>query len=416
MDDLKRRLARLGLTTGRNYTPKPRVPKADIEELVEGQVIETGAGPCFVIERRCPVDTRHGAHTLGEWLSLGASTLARLGDSRKPGGVQPDQYLFLDTETTGLGGGAFAFQVGIGFFSGQEMLIRQYFLRDPAEEPAMLSLLHELLQSKEALVTFNGRTFDVPLLAGRFLLSRQKSNISTLPNLDLLGPSRRLWRRRLESCSLGSLETGVLSVHRTQSDVPGSLIPYLYRQYLETHDARDMVRVLYHNEIDLLSMVTLGVKLAQTFDRPENTPLPVDDRLSLARWYQGQGMHDEAESAYRIAAGEAPDADRRYDALTGLAYLLKRSGRREEALTCWIDIADLRFDTLGHVELAKHYEWHQVDLEHALVWTETAITLAYSWRPGYRRTQALEELNHRQKRLIRKLSGASGDDSSPPED
>ncbi len=416
MDDLKRRLARLGLTTGRSYTPKPRAKRADIEELVEGQVIETGSGACFVIERRFPLETRHGIHTLGEWLSLDLSILARLADSNDLSEIQPDQYVFLDTETTGLGGGALAFQVGVGIVTGQEMLIKQYFLRDPAEEPAMLVLLHELLQSKKVLVTFNGRTFDIPLLAGRFLLSRQRSNISALPNLDLLGPARRLWRRRLASCALGSLESDVLGVKRTQSDVPGSLIPYLYRQYLETRSAHDMVRVLYHNEIDLLSMVTLGVKLAQTFGGPEKASLPADDRLSLACWYQRGGMHAEAESAYRLAADEAPDIELRYDALIGLAYLLKRSGRREEALPCWIDIADLKFDTLGHVELAKHYEWHQADLENALEWTETAITLANSWRPGYRRTQALNELHHRQQRLIRKLSGGSDRDVDSPED
>ena len=273
----------------------------------------------------------------------------------------------------------------------------------------MLSLLGDILAADTSLVTFNGRTFDVPLLAGRYILARKRSLIGSLPNLDLLHPSRRLWRRRLASCALSALEGDVLGVHRTHADVPGSLIPYLYRQYLQTRDAHDMVRVLYHNEIDLLSMVTLAVRLCQAYDRPEADERPIDDQLSLARWYYDQGQVAESEAAYRAAAAQAPDAESRYDALVGLAYLLKRADRRDEALALWADLADLKFDTLGHEELAKHYEWQTHDLPLALTWTEQAVALAESWRPGLRRTEALRALTQRRERLLRKLSNQPGE-------
>ena len=203
----------------------------------------------------------------------------------------------------------------------------------------------------------------------------------------------------------------MLGLGRTQEDVPGALIPTLYRQYLQTHNARDMVRVLYHNEQDLLSMVSLGVQIARAFGQPGAPEVPVDDRLSLARWYAHQQMHDEAEAAYRLAADEAPDADTRYDALAGLAYLLKRAERRHEALPLWEDLADLKHDTVGHEELAKHYEWNANDLETALAWTDAALKLAESWRPGLRRTEAVRAFNHRRERLIRKLNGTNNQNS-----
>lgn len=411
MDDLRRRLRRMGVTTGRDFQPKPRAAAGpDIDELTDGEVLQTEAGDCFLIEKAYPLDTVHGPHPLAAWHGLTPTSLARLTANDTFSGVPLDRYLFLDTETTGLGGGALAFEVGVGFFTDDAFVIRQYFLRDPAEEPAMLHLLAELAGPDRALVTFNGQTFDIPLLAGRYVMNRQRSLFGALPNLDLLHPARRLWRRRLPSCSLGALEVDVLGLGRTHEDVPGALIPTLYRQYLQTRSAREMVRVLYHNEQDLLSMVALGVEIARAFDQPEAPALPVDDRLSLARWYAHQQMHDEAEAAYRLAADEAPDAEARYDALAGLAYLLKRADRRQEALPLWEDLADLKHDTLGHEELAKHYEWQTSDLEEALTWTEAALELARSWRPGLRRTETEQAFNHRRERLLRKLNGTNDPD------
>ncbi len=408
MDDLRRRLRRLGVTTGRDFTPRPAERGPDIDALVEGEDVEAGGAMCFRVVRRHPADTQHGAHPLGRWLDLDPGLLARLGDDGGLARRDPRRFVFLDTETTGLGGGAFAFLVGAGWFTDDgDFEIQQYFLRDPVHEPALLALLDERLPADAALVTFNGRSFDVPLLASRYVLARTRSHVDALPNLDLLHPARRLWRRRLASCALGALEVDVLGVERTHADVPGSLIPHLYGQYLRTHNARDMVRVLYHNEVDLLSMVSLAVTLGHAFEQPRAPGLPVADRLSLARWYASRGLWMEAEAAYRAAAEEASVAGVRADALTGLALLLKRQDRRAEALPYWEYLADLKLDVRGHEEIAKYYEWHAVDLARALEWTEAGIALAESWRPGWRRTEALREFNHRRDRLLRKLAGDS---------
>lgn len=407
MDDLRERLRRLGVTSGRSFTPRPRGGRGgEIDELVEGEQLSGADGACFRVVHRHAAATPHGQRPLGEWLQQRAEVLASLGDEAALAAAPLDRFIFLDTETTGLGGGAFAFLVGVGFFTAAgEFEIRQYFLRDPAGEGVLLQALAEDLAGEPALVTFNGRTFDVPLLASRYVMARLRSQVAMLPNLDLLHPARRLWRRRLPSCALSALEVDVLGVHRTEEDVPGALIPTMYRQYLQTRDARDMVRVLYHNEIDLLSMVTLGVTLHHAFSADDTAGLPIDDQISLARWYASRGLLAQAEAAYRRAADAAPDAERRYEALTGLALLLKRADRRAEAVPLWADVADLKLDVLGHEELAKYYEWHATDLAQALAWTEAGLRLAESWRPGYRRTRAVAELSHRRARLLRKLSG-----------
>ncbi len=415
MNDWRQRLRRLGIVTGRDFRPHPPHQRGpDIEALVEGETIQTPAGACFRTRRTFDAHTPHGALPLASWLAVKADTLAHLGGDEALAHLEQQHYLFLDVETTGLGGASLAFLVGIGFFNGAGQLeIHQYFLRDPAEEAAMLTLLREALHSVAALVTFNGRTFDVPLLASRYVLARQSTHLVDLPNLDLLPPARRLWRRRLLSCALSSLEHHVLSVRRTAADVPGYLIPTLYQRYLQTRDAREMVRVLYHNQMDLLSMVALGAALGRAFEHPTLPSLPFDDRLSLARWYERQGMWDRAEVAYHMAADEALNAEQRHEALANLAYLFKRQGRHEETLRLWAELAELRLDTLGHEEIAKYHEWHSGDLEQALLWTERGIRLAESWWPGWRRTAALNALSHRRQRLLRKLAGQAGNAGDP---
>jgi tetratricopeptide (TPR) repeat protein len=327
------------------------------------------------------------------------------------------RFVFLDTETTGLGGvGALPFMVGLGFFNASDDFeVHQLFLRSPAEEPAMLDFIHDMLWPDGGLVTFNGRSFDVPLLLNRHILARKSTHLGSLPNLDLLPPARRLWKRRLPSCALGALEKDVLGIPRTTEDIPGWLIPTLYQQYLQTGNAREMLRVFYHNEQDILSMVVLGARLAQTFGEPDIADLPADDRLSVARWYENQGMPAECETAYRIALDEISDIDQRQEALARLAWLLKRAERRPEAVPLWEHLADLKQDATGHEELAKHYEWHEVDLQQALQWTEKGIGLAETWRPGLVRTETLQALNHRHERLTRKIANKKNDGSVKPE-
>lgn len=398
----------MGVTPGREFQPKPRsADRARIEDLLDGTIRQTESGSFYEVLHTHPPETRRGPLTLDAWQTQDRAALASIGDLDPARLPDPERFIFLDTETTGLGGaGAIPFLVGVGTFNeAGHFTVRQFFLRDPAEEEALLVFLHDFVAPDSALVTFNGRQFDVPLLAGRYILARRATHIRELPNLDLLLPARRLWRRRLSSCALGSLEFGILDVHRSQADVPSYLIPAFYQQYLATGDAREMARVFYHNEQDILSMVSLAAILARAFSQPAEPDLPVDDRISLARWYDSRGMIAECEAAYRLAVDEALDESTRRDALEGYAMLLKRLQRRAEAVSLWEFLADLKMDILGHEELAKYYEWHTGDPAQALRWAEAGIALAESWQPGLSQVQALASLKHRRERLIRKLAG-----------
>ncbi len=376
-----------------------------IEALLPGYSVATESGAAYVIPTQHPPDHVHGSRALTDWLGQDLAGAAAFSRESRFGALDPRRCLFLDTETTGLsaGAGTLVFLVGIGLFTDQGFEVRQFFLRDPHEEPAMLDAILALLSQHDAIVTFNGRSFDVPLLASRYTLNRQRVRLDNWPNLDLLHPARRLWKRRLPSCRLSALETAILGVRRTGEDVPGWLIPQMYHDYIRSGDARPMAGVIYHNLIDVLSMVTLAVHLCETFAQPERAELPCDDLISLARWYDSLGKSDQAESAYAGALAAAQHPIDRAAILDDLAGLLKRSERWDEAAACWEGLAALRpAGVEARIELAKYHEWHTHDLDQARGWTEEALRLAGGIVSPMQREATLVDLQHRLERLTRK--------------
>jgi len=420
-EDLRRRLRELGVVRGaRELTTPPlsspsggeRTPRrrVAIEDLLPGRFYTTSHGRCFVVEVTYPHDHHHGDLPLSAFLNLPTGVAAQVAQDGALADVNLRRGCFLDTETTGLSGGTgtMAFVVGLGYFDEVGFRLRQYFLRDPGDEPAMVEALAEILPEFEALVSFNGRAFDVPILENRFILARISPPTAGVPHLDLLHPARRLWRYHLPSCGLTTLEREVLGVRREQDDVPSGIIPYLYRDYLRTGDAREMKRVLYHNAVDILSLVTLASRLCRTFADPWANALSGAEFYALGRWYEAEGCLIEAERAYRAAIRAGLAADLRSKALRDLGYLLKRADRRAEALACWQQLAlETRGDVLAHVELAKYFEWHVGNLSLAAGWTRAALALVENWPSGTRRDIALAELRHRLARLERRLGRCS---------
>ncbi len=418
------KLRRLGIQKGtRKLKPASKPPRelpppaqmADEQEPISltemipaGRVAPSAEDGCFVVDRVYPMSHMHGDLPLESLLGLSAEAAAIFCQDPRLADIDLTKLLFLDTETTGLAGaGTLAFMVGVGYFepsaTGQVFVVRQYFLRDHADEPAMLDMLDALLDGKDALVTFNGRSFDVPLLDTRYLMNRMPGRITTLPHIDLLPPARRLYRMRLGSCALGALEGSLLGVHRTHQDVEGWLIPMLYKQYLQTDNARELGRVFYHNQLDMLSMVTLMAKILRQFSAPSGDD-PALDVLSLGKWEADLGLADLAEVHLRLAAeGDLP-LDAFHIALGRLGVLLKRAERHDEALPFWQQWAATTFeDVTPHVELAKHFEWRQHRLDEALAWTERALALVGSWTHLGRVRTVRPELEHRRARLLRKM-------------
>lgn len=429
-EDLETRLRHLGVVKGTrnlkstretadfsppNVAPPPAVELSHtkLESLMPGgQVVETAEGGCFVVDKVFPLTHRHGMDRFE--IARGVSLQTAVSYCQEPRfhTIQLQDCAFLDTETTGLAGaGTFAFMVGVAFFergaSGDVLVARQYFLRDQGDEPAMLLLLDELLQQKAGVVTFNGRSFDLPLLDKRYLLNRSRSDIFSLPHLDLLPPSRRLWRTRIGSCALRQLEEKLLLVQRTEEDVPGFAIPGLYVNYLQTDDAREMGRVFYHNQVDILSMVTLAGRLLAQLERVEPGDHPMDV-YSLGRWQMELGLLEEGEQNLRRAlSGDLP-LSVYHEALYRLAEHMKRNGRRPEAINLWQQIAATTFtDVIAHIELAKHYEWHEQNLSLALQWTKGAIDLIERWGNSELK-KWWPDLQYRLMRLQTKMDSQEG--------
>ncbi len=374
----------------------------------------TPYGPASYRRVIYPLDHQHGDRLLQQALMPTSAQIARLA-GRGIAGFDLSDALFIDTETTGLAGGAgtLAFLVGVGYFDGGQrtedgsapspvsrlpssFIIDQYFLRDPADEMAMLHDLDQRLGTRQHLVTFNGRGFDVPLLETRFTLSRMPTPFEEKLHLDLLMPARRLWRNMLSSCSLGSLEYHLLAVQRDQQDIAGFLIPQLYREWLANNKGdlnQDMQRVMYHNLYDILSMVTLTARLCEAFAQPAHP----SEHLAIGREHERSGAWDQAEQAYRQAVDSLPKSDA--TVLRRLAHALKRQGKFEEALTHWQALAT-QDDSEALIELAKHYEWRANDWAAALDFSRRALGLN-------RNPPEQQELNRRIERLERKLQGPS---------
>ena len=424
-DELQQRLRRLGVVKGaRNLKPPPMRTAASpdpgimapsggemptLKSLLPGsQLLQTEFGGCLVLDHVYPLAYEHGPVRLDALIHLPLPAAAQFCRDDRLADLSHQDLLFLDTETTGLAGsGTIAFMVGAAFFEDEAFVVRQYFLRDHGDEPAMLILLADLLASRPVVVTFNGRSFDLPLLDTRYLMNRMDDRVGDLrrrPHVDLLPPSRRLWRSRLSSCSLSSLEESVLGIHRTHEDVPGWAIPGLYLDYLRSGDASELLRVFYHNRIDMLSMVTLAERIIRQFSRPANGDEPLDV-LSLARWQIALGMPADAEANLRQLLVDDISLGVYKQALGQLAWLLKSRDRRAEAVPLWQQLAVTSFDNVSaHVELAKYYEWHDIQLDVALHWTVQALALSDSLDPT-RADIVIAELAHRRARLERKIAG-----------
>ncbi len=415
--DWRKRLENLGMlrdSPARAAGVTRRRLQRSIEEIVPGQVIETPAGPCFVSEQRFTADKPHGRWPLGDLLQRPPEILGRLLEpSGQAPALDPRQIVFLDTETTGLTGGTgtYAFLVGIGFFHGDRtFIIRQYFMRDYDEEPAQMSALVEALEPFSALGSFNGLSFDVPLLETRLALQRLPSRLSRLPHIDLLRPARRVWRRVLISCALSSLEQAVLGVRRSGADVPSWMIPELYFQYLRTGEAAPLTGVFYHNQQDILSMVTLANHLCRLLEDPEETSRHPLELAGLARWHETHGDVERAIALYREALAYPLALPEQTRLLRRLSALLKRTHRYEEAQELWqavLAAGDVEHAVEILVDLAKYHEWQTHDIPRALEATEQAIAATAGLSASPARALMLEGLERRRARLSRKLHAAS---------
>ncbi len=304
---LRRKIARID----RKYADGPPTPPQPVDhrpahyfvdEWLSGEVVETPFGSHFETERLYERHRRHGSMDISNLLEMPQDLLGPLsGEEAGPSPV--GRWAFLDTETTGLAGGSgtYAFLIGVGRICEEGFRVRQFFMRDYGEEASLLHGLAEHLAQFDVLITYNGKTYDQPLLETRYRMARARPPFGRLAHLDLLHGARRLWKLRLESCRLVDLENQILGVER-EGDLPGEMIPYVYFEYLRTQQAFRLVPIFHHNAVDILTTACLTGIVPFAFREPNAAPLAHGtDLVGLARWLLKAGKCEQALELMRRA-------------------------------------------------------------------------------------------------------------------
>ena len=400
------KLKSLGVKVGTSGI-QPPAPKPyqglPIEDVMDGRYRATRRGDTFVFEQSFSPDYHHGLASL--FPSSPFPLIASWANDLRIQDLPLNAFAFLDTETSGLAGGTgtYAFLVGVGRFEAGTFRLLQFFMRDPAEEPALLEALADFLTSCSALVTFNGKAFDIPLLQTRYTLHTTPSPFTDFAHLDLLPLARRLWRDRLPSRALGYLEEHVLDVSRTMEDVPGYEIPYLYFDYLRTGDARPLKGVFYHNAMDVLVLAALLSHVSSVLADPFNGKVEHGlDFIALAKLFEDLGKWNEAARLYERGLEVGVDEADFWTAVRRLSILQKRRGDLAEAVRWW-EQAAVQGHVYAHVELAKYHEHRVRDYVEALKWTCAALELVNALDfPPYARRHWLGDIEHRLARLENK--------------
>jgi len=378
---LRKRIARIDRKYSRPVrkapAAKPQSPLASPEDWLHGEEIATARGVHYETEKLYERQRRHGSVGIVDLEGLSHDLLDPISNGQIRG-VPPEKWCFLDTETTGLAGGSgtYAFLIGVGRITPQGFRVRQFFMRDFGEEASQLSALAEYLKQFEVLITYNGRTFDQPLLETRYRMVRQRPPFSSLEHLDLLFGARRLWNLRFDSCRLVELENQILGVER-QGDLPGEMIPYVYFEYVRTQEIFRLMPVFHHNAIDILTLACLTAIVPRAFHAEHAEFSHGAEMVGLARWWRQAEQHENALALFRQAIDKNLSDELLFRTLWDIAALEKKLGREHAALPVLTDLAASRnpWRAAALVELAKYYERRERNYALALEMTRSALEL-----------------------------------------
>jgi len=342
-----------------SFSPPPSSSRGFVEELLTGEVVETPHGKHFETEKLYARHQRHGSYDISDLIELPPDLLNALSDGAIAG-AHPKRWAFLDTETTGLAGGSgtYAFLIGVGSIDEQGFRVRQFFMRDYAEEASVLDALAAHLARFDVLITYNGKSYDQPLLETRYTMCRARHPFARMEHLDLLYGARRIFKLRLESCRLVNLENQILGVER-EGDIPGEMIPWCYFEYLRTQRAHRLVSIFHHNVLDIVSLACLTGVIPEAFRDPENVRARHGmDLLGIARWLRMAGRMEEAHRLMRRAVDMGLPDRHLFRTLFEAGAIEKKLGLEHAALATYTDLSlsPNPYRVRAYEELAKHYE------------------------------------------------------------
>lgn len=406
MPSLSDKLKSMGVRLGIGDTKPKAIGKSiPIDKIIPGKYESTEFGDIFVYENFYPLDHIHGNLNLAvdfdperifEWAKIQNGVLKN-----------PPDEIFLDTETTGLAGGTgtFAFMVGVGRFTETGFQTSQLFMRDPGDEKAMLAYLEKYIAGHALLVSFNGKSFDIPILKTRYELNLIPNPFTQFGHIDVLHLARKIWRMRLENRSLKDLENHILEFQRAEEEIPGWLVPQLYVDYLHSQDATPLKGVFYHNEMDVVSLAVLYKHLAKFMSDPFSLEkLEGLDVVALAKLDEEFGRFEDALHLYQSGI-EAGLPDMHYaSTFSRYGHIFRQQQNWQMAIQAWEKAVEY-----GHIEsaidLAKTYEHKMVDLSTAQMWTIKCIQMVeHSTLRKYQKRELSQQLEKRLKRINLKIT------------
>jgi uncharacterized protein YprB with RNaseH-like and TPR domain len=331
--------------------------------------------------------------------------------------ADPAKWLFLDTETTGLSGGTgtYAFLIGLAWWDAGGLQVEQLFMRDFHEEHSILHELAARLAERPVLVTFNGKSFDWPLLENRFTMTRAIAAPQLAAHLDLLHPARALWKLRLGSVRLVELERYVLDApklgwHR-EEDMLSSLIPQHYFDYLRGGPAEPLAAVVRHNQMDLRGLAAIMGRIDSLLEAETRSEQAIDslDLFGLSRFLQRRGDSDRAHAACSQALDLGLPAAFRPQARRELALLAKRRGDHADAARLWHELAaEVTDDALDAIhaceQLALYYERHVKDLTRAVEFARLALAKAARLRRSSRDPYAVARIARMEQQSLNRVT------------
>ncbi len=383
----------------RRLRARPPAPVSEPKPL-PGETLETPWGRLHRVAEYLEPAHRHGRVPIARATTVSPRTVAKLALDDGLEQVDPQRLLFVDTETTGLSGGAgtIPFLIGLAWFEDESLRVEQLLLRAPGEEVPMLRRLAERIEASSALVSYNGKSFDWPLLRNRFVLNRVPVAVPSA-HLDLLHCARRIFKRRLGQVRLTNMEERVLGMRR-EGDIDGAEIPALFWELVRGGDGSVVAPVIEHNANDLIALAAILVTMVDLYEELRGEQEPAD-QLGVAQVAVRALDVDRARRyAAAAAAGGGPD-DVTADALWLASELARKRADTAERRALLhraleISVTDPRRTSRFHLALAKLYEHDLKALDRALVHAQ-----------GSDLEEGEAARDHRVARILRKLERAS---------
>lgn len=396
MNDIIKKLRELGLDVGRasNLEVKRNIA-TNVDNFVPGEWVESNGGRIFVVKHLIPYGSHHGSITLEQ--NVKSKPINEFWDVGGIGDLKIEDIVFLDTETSSLsiGAGALIFLFGCCYFVDEGLEVLQVFIEDPSQETLFLTFIGNILEKFKCLATYNGKSFDIPVLRSRYILNRIPHELNEFLHIDLLHISRRIWKYDLDSKKLSDIEKNVMQFTRGEEEIPGWLVPQIYQDYVQTGNAEPLKGVFYHNEIDVVSLAVLFLKIEKILLTDQ---LKGNETLSLGEIFHKARRYELADEYYKKALENDSKTIFREKTLVNLAYSLKKQEKLKEMCSVWEELAQAE-NLTACIELAKFHEHKEKDWALALTWTEKAIQISERLSA----VKLRDELDHRKSRLMLKL-------------